>query len=644
MRTARRPRGPAVALLALVLLGPAPLAGQGLVGLTPGQGQVGVSAEGFSTGVAGTPAASSGDFREWILLPFQGTLVDQRLFTWAATLQPTLQQRVQSGFARPLSARQLNLALVGRLFADRPLHLTGTLSRATAVASGGLGTRREGTATQLGGDLAWRNPYLPLHVAAFRRDAADEWRNGPTASAFRTDQRVSSVRASAANTKLALEAHRFRFEDRITGRTLDALALAGRHTLRWGKGSSLHSSVERQQEEGLVDSRRSSWSEQLRLQHTRRIGTTWFYRHGVATVGGSRSVGQGWGGGAELRVARWASLGLDAARHTGTSGPTRETYTTLTPRAGVTLALPARARVTASGAVGREVRRREGPLPQGVPVVDEPHTVPVARRITLDELDLVPGSLVLRDGAGLTVFVEGTDYTLSTAGRFTTLDLPPSGRIQVGDALRVTYRYFPPATGARGDAWRVEYEGTFQLRGLSLRHRRSLRTLEHGAVASGLLPAGSAFDDRTTALALRTATPAGRVDVEGSRRDTDRFGLRSTEHSVTAGYAPPPLGGAHLAVSATWNRLRAGPTTVRAVSGLVSVSASPVHWLRVQAGLEAYDWRQSGLEDQRFLSGRLGADATVGQLELSLAAEAHRREFVVTNLTRRVTFRALRRF
>lgn len=143
---------------------------------------------------------------------------------------------------------------------------------------------------------------------------------------------------------------------------------------------------------------------------------------------------------------------------------------------------------------------------------------------------------------------------------------------------------------------------------------------------------------------LRTGTPAGRVDLEGTRRDTDRFGLRSTEHTVTAGFAPPPLQGAQLAFSATWNQLRAGPTRVRALSGLVSLMTAPATWLRVQAGVEAYDWRQSGLEDQRFLSGRVGADATVGQLELSLAAEAHRREFVVTNLTRRVTLRVLRRF
>ena len=173
------------------------------------------------------------------------------------------------------------------------------------------------------------------------------------------------------------------------------------------------------------------------------------------------------------------------------------------------------------------------------------------------------------------------------------------------------------------------------LRGLDLVER---------AVATGLLPAGSDFDDRTTAVALRTGTPAGRVDLEGTRRDTDRFGHRSTEHTVTAGFAPPPLQGAQLAFSATWNQLRAGPTRVRALSGLVSLMTAPATWLRVQAGVEAYDWRQSGLEDQRFLSGRVGADATVGQLELSLAAEAHRREFVVTNLTRRVTLRVLRRF
>ncbi len=639
---ARRP--PVAALLALWVVLPAGVAAQGLIGVTAGQGQVGASAEAYSTGVAGTPAASSGDFREWILVPLAGSLVDRRVFTWAATLQPTLQQRVQTGFDRTLRARQLNLALLGRLFADRPLHLTGNLTRATAVTTGGFGTRREGSATQFGGDLAWRNPWLPLHLAAFQRTTADQWRNGPATATFRTDQRISSLRASASNSKLALEAHRFRVEDRIGGGTLEALALAGRHTLRWGKGSSLHSSLERQEEDGLLFSRRSAWSEQLRLQHTRRLATSWFYRRGTAAVGANRSVGQGWGGGVDLRVTSWASLGVDGARQTGTSGPTRETYATLTPRAGINLALPARARLTASAAVGREFRRREGPLAQGVPVVDEPHTVPVARRITLDELDVVPGSIVLRDGSGTTVYVEGTDYTLGTAGRFTVVDLPPTGRVQVGDALRVTYRYYPPATGARGDAWRVEYEGTLQVRGLSLRHRRSLRALEHGAVANGLLPAGSDFDDRTTAVALRTGTPAGRVDLEGTRRDTDRFGLRSTEHTVTAGFAPPPLQGAQLAFSATWNQLRAGPTRVRALSGLVSLMTAPATWLRVQAGVEAYDWRQSGLEDQRFLSGRVGADATVGQLELSLAAEAHRREFVVTNLTRRVTLRVLRRF
>ncbi len=621
-----------------------PAAAQGLIGISAGQGQVGVSAEGFSTAVEGAAAARSGDFREWIQLPLSGAVVDRRVFSWAATLQPTLQQRVQTGFDRTLAARQLNLSFLGRVLADRPLRLTLSAARGNAVSSGGFGTRREATSTQLGGDIAWRNRYLPMHLAAFRREADETWRNTSTSPRFRTDQRVSSVRFSASNSKLALEASRFRFEDRVTGLDLDAWTLGGRHTFRWGKGSSLATSLESQREDGSYQTRRSHWSEQLRLQHTRQVGTTWFYRRGVNRVDAVRSVGEGYGGGFDLRPARWLSLGFDAARNTGTTGDTRETFSTLTPRAGVNLALPARGRLTASASVGREFRRREGPLPQGVPVVDERHTVPVARQFTLDELDVVPGSVVVRDAGGATVYVDGVDYTLITVGRFTTVDVPPAGRIQVGDQLRISYRHLPVATRATGDAWRTEYEATLQIRFLTVRHQRSLRELGGGAVSSGLLPTGSAFDDRRTAATLRAATGVGRFDLEGALRQTDRFGQQATEHSVSAGYAPPALGATTVSLTAAWNRLETGPTVVRAVSALVALGTAPTRWLRVQAGFEGYDWRQTGLAPQQFASARLGADATLGLMEIGLTAEAHRRAFVVTNQIRRVTLRVLRRF
>lgn len=619
------------------------LPAQGLLTVTPGQGQVGVAAEGTWHRVPGARTAAGGDYREWIRLPFGGTLVSPRFLSWAATVQPTLQQRTETGFDRTLAARQLDLALLGRLLADRPLHLTTSYTRASATTSGGYGSDRDVLFTALGGDLGWRNPYLPMHLSLSRRTTDERWRPTPASPRFRTDQLARQLRFNAANSKLSLDASRLAFDDRVTGTALDATAATGRHQLRWGKGSRLQSTVEYQRETGLYDSRRTTWGEQLRLQHTRQVGTSWFYRRSTSRVDALQSAGTAFGGGTDVRATRWLTLGLDGAQYRGAVARSAERLTTVTPRAALALAA-GRGRLTASVSAAHEARRREGPSPGSGLALDEAYTVPLARRGTLQQPDVVSGSVRIADAGGTVVYVEGVDYVLLTVGRLTSVDVPVGGLIQPGDGLRVTYRYLLPAVDASGAAWRVEYEGTAQYRGFSLRHQRSLRTVGSTRGTPGLLAPGSDFDERRTTLAARSGTPVGRVEVEAGLRETDRFGQQTTEQTFTAGWSPPAARRVQVAFNATWSRIASEADVARALSGAATASVQPAGPLRVVATLEAFRWRQTGLPTQHFLAATVGGEMTLGQLDLSLRLEQHRRDFLFVTDTRRVTARVLRRF
>ena len=81
-----------------------------------------------------------------------------------------------------------------------------------------------------------------------------------------------------------------------------------------------------------------------------------------------------------------------------------------------------------------------------LPVDDEPHTVSAVEQLLLNQPDVVPGSVVVRNAdstARALPYVENKDYQIRQFGRQTEIFVPIAGsEIMTGDNLEITYQHF----------------------------------------------------------------------------------------------------------------------------------------------------------------------------------------------------------
>lgn len=633
-------RGGGLALVAALAAGVDAAAAQALR-VPGGAAELGASYDGTHTATGGGPESTGHDVREWLALPFAGSLMGPDVVAYQVTLRPTWQQRRQTGYESTLRTRQVNLAGSVRLLQRLPINLAATAVRQSGTGAGGFGSLTDFDASTLGADLFWRNPVFPMQLSYQRQSADQLWRNAFAGDTQRLGQTTKALRFAASSSKLSVDLQRVVNDDRVGD--VDFTALGGNvaHTLRWGRGSTLETILEYGDQRGGFEFLRRSWSERLRLRHGRRTTSEHTYRQAEirAPAGASRSAT--WSSGIDAAPVSPLSVGLRYAYHTTRAGAARDVAQTLTPRVGVRAALATRVIASASGSFGWE-RRRGGDGPVLVPVVDEPHAVDVTRRFTLSATDVDVTSVVVRSSDGTAVFVEGTDYTLLPIGATLQVEVPPGSRIATGSTVLVSYRYAIP--DARGeDATIGDYEVGLQARGLDLRHRRSFRNARQVAVGAPF-PGVSDFDDRFTGITLRGPTRWGSASLDGALRQRDRAGRLATEWDASAALSPRPIAGAQLSVTAFWSMSRSAGVEAASVGASASVAGAPIAAVFLRAQLDALRWTQTATPPQRFVSGSVNVDWRFDGMEIGARLELHRRWLLERNTVNRAMLRVVRRF
>lgn len=593
-----------------------------------------------------TPGSHSAarEFREWFELPMAGSLLNPGVLAYTLTLRPVFQQRTQPGFAEALGARQLDAALGVRLLANRPVNLAVDLLRASGSTDGGLGSRRSYFTSHFGATLWWRNPVMPAHLAYTARSAEQTWSSTPGSAGLRSAGVQRVLRLTAGSSRTSLNIERSVYEGH--GGVGDAASWNAEvlHALRWGKGSRLESSWDYGSQRGSSSSSRGTWSERLHLQHTGRVGSDHFFQRSAIGFGDQASRSVAMGTGVTARLGRWASAGVAASRHSATAGSARSVAIAAAPRLGLHTLLPAGWTFSFSGALGFERRLVTG-APSTAPVVDERHQVTQARSVMLAFPEVEPLSILVRSSDGVTLYVEGADYSVSAAGSATRLDVPPGSRIQVGETVLVSYRYRVAPQAGRSTR-QLDYDVTLRRGGVSLRHRRLVRQSgdEPSRGSDAPLWAGAAFDEARTVVEFRRRTPIGNLTLEGGLRAWKRPGERAGEYQAGGTLEPPSFGPLGMSSAVYWSASRAGGVDV----GSLSVT-STVWWtistaLKTRAVVESFRWAQAGAVPQRFLTAALAAEWQVGSTEMALRGEVRHRSYLVRDVESRLTGRLVRRF
>ena len=623
-------------------LGPSLAPAQAPIQVMSGGGEIGVDGRGaWTTYASGLPSKSL-EVATWFSLPLGGVVVHPRLLSWRATLRPEYRRTSYSGASEDLRGSGLAWSSGVQLFSGHPINLNLTGGRNRSVTEGGFGTRNELESSSLAAALTLRNQWFPMLLSWNRQRTSSEWSNQLSEIPLRTAFDTRSFRLSGTSSKTNLMVERILHEDRegvgdFRGWTVDLT-----HFLRWGKGSRLESSYELTDQAGLFGFDRRQWMERVRLQHTRAVATAWTWRQTTTETESQSSRLRTLTGDISAGLGRHVSAGFSASRdHTRFTEGT-ELSTLFLPRLAIDLPLAGKLRMTLGGAVGWQRRDLRGAADFTVPVVNESHQVTPSRRFTLDLPDADPTSIVVRPRDLSVLYQEGIDYLVAAEGATVRIDVPPGGRIQVGETVLVNYR--ARVDGNLDDEALVS-DLNAQLSAGPLRLRQSYSTRDSRLPPT--LSGGRGYGDYTnsnTMLDARVRTPLGTLLLDAGRLRRIRPDDRTRELSLGASLVDEGPGRVQTSIGAFYSETSTNEVDVTSLSGTASVSWIATRALRTRLALEALRWEENLVRRERFLGATMDLNWQLGLIETTLRLEVQRRVNSDSFSLNRVSLKSVRRF
>ncbi len=603
-------------------------------------GQVGSSIDGQRLTYGTGPRSTGTEYRIWLLLPRSGYLLRPDLVSYQGTFQPTFLWQYRSGIPEPQRLRQVNYSLSATALASAPIGISVAGSNGSSTSSGGAGSIRDSRSSHRNASAWIRFRPLPAQVSLTRQEMDETWRN-PGAAALRTATVQRIIRAAATNSKVALQAQRFEYDDRLHDADYSTSTLSGTHTARWGRGSRLESGLARSDQAGVFALRRREWTERLELFHSRAVQTSYFLSRYQNGADADRSTHANLGATATIAAGRRFSLGFLVNRQSAAGADSRDALTYIAPRVGLSLGNRRMGYLSGNATVGWEGRHLSGAA-GAVPVSDESHRVPASRTVILDQLDVEPAGIVVRSPEG-TVFREREDYRVVQVGRTTGLDILATGRIRADDELLVSYRYTARADG-RTNGFRADLSIAAGARGWSFLHQHSTR--QSGRTPS-LAPLGSAttlndFADRRTALAYRTGGRRGTLEASAGHRTRERGGSSVAETELSLSVIPPRMGSTDAALSLGWSEARTDDRRQRGLTMATHLGTSIGPALGLRLAGEASDLRFSDSGQLSYVDLRTDLAWHYGRMTLDFEFDWYRQSRPTARSTTRLAVRLAR--
>ena len=570
-------------------------------------------------------------FRQWVVVPFSGEVLDKDIFRYTLELRPSFSQQTASGLPDPMIGRNLGVSAEATLMRARPLHGTVSWSRMDGRMSGGFGTQGEYDNSHLQTQLAFRNPYLPISASWSHRSSENVTQVGPQLVPIMTSDLVRTTRLSARNSKLNATYDRAHFTNRISETTYSTNALRIDHWFRWGKGSELVSRYSSTNRSGLLAFSRRSWTERLRIQHLKTAYTVVSmrrYRSGGTTM---MSDGYSYDWRFSMQPVRWLNTGASAFSGRSRFDGGQQDNLSVGPDLGFTAELPGGARISgrASGTFVRRVRNADE---RSREVVDELRSVDETRTVSLESFFIDPETIVVLSGDGATVLLRGIDYEVEPVGSATQLRILPTGRIELGETVLVSY-IFNPIADYENEGFAGRFGVDLRVGRFSLRHSRSYRSTSTKGDDTPSVTGD--YDQQSTNLSYSGVLPIGRtrLDLGHRRRSSSAVNYEVLEGKASTGFAI--FDRARVFLDVMMRRVREAAEQVDVVSANASVHWVPVADLRLRSGVVLQEWRRRLNGDQRIITGTASLDYRVGLSRITVSYNLdYQWSFVVTTGSR----------
>jgi len=428
-------------LIGLLIIAPDTLA-QGIFHLNRLRGALVFSFDFFRSQGEGSEDAQEYTFEEQLSIRESGYVLHPGILTFDVDINPVFSQQSFKGETGDVdsNARFLNYSVNLGILQAKPANLRIHGRRNSGTLTSSLGNQTEFKSDTFGVDGTYTNPYFPLNMSYSKRFMEQTETSGPTSAAFERDEIEESISFSGRSSKMDLSLERIEFEDlKKNRRSISDLARFSHRLLRWGKGSSLDYNIDYRNREGFRPSQRLAFNEQLHLQHTKNLYTT--YSHNYTSTVRERDTKSNFG---NFSLNHRLYQNLNTMLNLSGSAIDSESNRQLSYGGRLNLSyskkLPWKGRFTAGAGGAYRIEENENPGAL-FEVVDEEHKVNSTRIFFLKQRFIVIDSVVITNPDETVVYIQGQDYDIVSSGSLTEIRILTGGTIRVGDVLKVDYIY-----------------------------------------------------------------------------------------------------------------------------------------------------------------------------------------------------------
>lgn len=368
---------------------------------------------------------------------------DPRILNLRVELEPVFRQGVESRGGESDRTRGSDLDYdinLGVLRGSKaPVEATVNTFRTTSTNDLAFGSRNESDVQATEVNASWKNAWFPLSFSALSGSFTQEFSRAD-GLASRRDEDRERYRISGGSSKLKLSLSSEQVDDKVRDGDYDLDRAQLSHHLSWGRGSRLYSNLRGFERTGLNAFRQFDWSERLRIYHADDLQSQASFRYFTQE---SETDSETREGEYELQHSLYTNLESTArlwGRNEEGDLLNRDEYEGgLTSRYNKAFPFG----LVVAGVYGNYRYTDREALSDLAEVLNEEHVARLVDPIILREQLIDPSTIRVTAEDGFP-YEENLDYeTFPLGGTYTELRILPTGRIQTGELLLVSYLYEP---------------------------------------------------------------------------------------------------------------------------------------------------------------------------------------------------------
>ena len=345
-----------------------------------------------------------------------------------------------------------------------PLSLTAGIGKTTGISNGILGARTDFEMKNQQVTARLKNRFFPSLISYTTRDQDQTLKTNFSATPWRTNDSIKRLSYAGRSSKMNLNIEQVDYNDYIYGRNYRYNSERLTHAFKWGKKSSLHSRLEHREQNGLGDYQQTSITENVRLQHTQQLFSSYMYAYDKTEQNSDKtshrsSIDINHTLYTNLTTQAGYSQNLDRYSTGGKTSTTGPNYSV-----SYNKKLPMKKSNISLGFNGARISTEQVGGTQLIDVINDANIF-VADRIILSQQYIDISTIQVFNSTTGAPYDENTDYTITQAASgFTEIYRVISGGIIPNEDVNVNFSRWVPGNVSRRNAYFFRFSiDNFQL-------------------------------------------------------------------------------------------------------------------------------------------------------------------------------------